>query len=268
MPMSGSSQSASLPSVFIQVFYHIAYQAQGVVLWCAIHTTVANTLPVRYHTAMPIVPEGVFLVDKPVGISSFDVVRRFRRVRGVRKMGHAGTLDPLASGLMIVAEGPATKLLSRFLKLPKTYEAEICIGESSTTADKEGEVTDRLEVRDLKEEDVCNTLSEMVGMLALPVPVYSAIKRGGEALYKKARRGETVEAPIKSMEVRDVVFVSMEARDGLCVVRARFDVGSGTYVRSLAVELGRRLGYPARLQNLRRTRVGEWRIEDAQSVPE
>ena len=210
------------------------------------------------------------LIDKPVGISSFDVIRRIRRDRGDRKLklGHAGTLDPLASGLMIVAEGPATKLLSQFLKLPKTYEAEVCIGQSTISGDRDGEVTQRLEVGGLSEEDVRNTIAGMVGTLDLSVPVYSAIKRGGEALYRKARRGEAVDAPVKPMEVRDAEFISMEERDGVCFVSVRFDVGSGTYIRSLAVELGKRLGYPARLENLRRTQVGDWRVEDAQQTPD
>ena len=213
-------------------------------------------------------PEGILLVDKPVGISSFDVIRRLRRVRDIRKMGHAGTLDPLASGLMIIGEGKATKLLSQFLKLPKTYEAEVCIGESSTTADREGEVTQRFDVRDMSEETVRTALVGMIGVLELPVPAYSAIKQGGVPLYKKARRGQTVEVPIKPMEVRSAEYISLKHRDGLCFVRVRFDVGSGTYIRSLAEELGKRLGFPARLENLRRTQIGEWRVEDAQPTPE
>jgi tRNA pseudouridine55 synthase len=219
-------------------------------------------------TLMANLPEGILLVDKPVGISSFDVIRRLRRARGVKKLGHAGTLDPLASGLMIIGEGKATKLLSQFLKLPKTYLAEVCIGESTTTGDKEGEVLRRLEVRDMSEETVRKKLVGMIGTRELPVPAYSAIKQGGVPLYKKARRGQTVDVPIKPMEVRSAELMSLEHRDGLCFVRVQFDVGSGTYIRSLAEELGKRLGFPARLENLRRTQIGEWRVEDAQPTPE
>jgi tRNA pseudouridine55 synthase len=215
---------------------------------------------------MATLPEGILLIDKPVGISSFDVIRRLRKTRGITKMGHAGTLDPLASGLMIIAEGKATKLLSQFLKLPKVYEAEVCIGESTTTQDKEGEVTAKEQVVSCREEEIRTVLTGMDGMLELPVPAYSAVKQGGVPLYKKARRGETVEVPIKSMEVRGAELLSITERDGLVFVIIRFDVGSGTYIRSLAVELGRRLGYPARLENLRRTQVGEWRVEDAVTV--
>ena len=200
-------------------------------------------------TLMANLPEGILLVDKPVGISSFDVIRRLRRARGIRKLGHAGTLDPLASGLMIIGEGKATKLLSQFLKLPKTYVAEVCIGESTTTGDKEGEVTERVQVVDCREKDIREILTGMTGVLELPVPAYSAIKQGGVPLYKKARRGQTVDVPIKPMEVRSAELISLEHRDGLCFVHVQFDVGSGTYIRSLAEELGKRLGFPARLEN-------------------
>jgi len=211
-------------------------------------------------------PEGILLIDKPVGISTFDVLRRLTKLHGKKKRGYAGTLDPLASGLVIVAEGKATKLLTEYLKLPKTYEAEICIGEATTTQDREGEVTERLEVGGLSEEAVRDALHGMTGVLELPVPVYSAIKQGGVPLYKKARRGEKVDVPIKPMDVCNVTLLSLEARDNYTYVRVVFDVGSGTYIRSLAVELGKRLGYPARLENLRRTQVGEWRVEDAMGI--
>ena len=208
-------------------------------------------------------PEGILLIDKPVGISTFDVLRRLTKLYGKKKRGYAGTLDPLASGLVIVAEGKATKLLTEYLKLPKTYEAEVCIGESSTTGDREGEVTERLEVAGMSEESVRDALESMKGTLDLPVPAYSAIKQGGVPLYKKARRGEEVVVPIKPMEVRDAKLLSFDTRDGYGFAKTLFDVGSGTYIRSLAVELGKRLGYPARLENLRRPQVGEWRGEDA-----
>jgi tRNA pseudouridine55 synthase len=211
---------------------------------------------------MTTTPEGILLVDKPVGISSFDVIRRLRKTRGVKKMGHAGTLDPLASGLMIVAEGKATKLLAQFLKLPKTYEAEVCVGESSTTGDREGEIVTRKQVVGCGEEDIRNALAGMVGTLELPVPAYSAIKQGGVPLYKKARRGEQVETPVRAMTVRAATYCGVRRQDDTVFIDVVFDVESGVYIRSLAEELGKRLGYPARLENLRRTQVGEWQVED------
>jgi len=215
---------------------------------------------------MPNLPEGVFLVDKPIGMTSFDVVRRLRKTRNVRKIGHAGTLDPLASGLMILAVGPATKLLHDYLKLPKSYEAEICLGERTATGDREGEVLEKSDASHLEEAAIAEVLTGMAGTLQLPVPAYSAIKRNGEALYKKARRGEQVDTPIKSMEIARALLTGVRRNKNTLFVSVLFKVGSGTYIRSLAEELGNRLGIPARLENLRRTQIGAWSINQATSL--
>ncbi len=208
----------------------------------------------------------MLLIDKPVGVSSFDIIRQLRRLRGTKKMGHAGTLDPLASGLLIVAEGAATKLLHEFLKLPKTYVAEICVGEKSDTGDREGEILERTNVAPLSEETIRSVLSDMEAVLRLPVPKYSAIKQGGEALYKKARRGEHVQVPVREMHVTRAKLLSQRTGDRCTFINVEFSVESGVYVRSLAEEFGRRLGYPARLENLRRTQVGEYRVVDAMQL--
>lgn len=205
----------------------------------------------------------IVLVDKPAGITSFDVIRRLRRKLGIRKMGHAGTLDPLASGLMLVGVGTGTKKLASLIKLPKTYEAEILLGERRSTGDLEGEVTEFVPVPELPLEDVLAALRSLKGTQELPVPVYSAIKQDGVPLYKKARKGEAVAAPVRAMEVREATLLGMAREGERLRLRVRFDVGSGTYIRSLAEALGERLGYPATLGGLRRTRVGEYRVEDA-----
>lgn len=167
--------------------------------------------------------EDIILIDKPKGITSFDVIRRLRKqleptlnhaVRGRArraKVGHAGTLDPLASGLMIIGVGPGTKKLNEYLKLPKTYEAEILIGEKRTTGDLEGEIVEECEVSELDEENVKKVLKEMIGELQLPVPAYSAIKRDGVPLYKRARKGEAVDVPIKPMLIRDAKLLSLQS---------------------------------------------------------
>jgi len=215
---------------------------------------------------MALLPEGMLLVDKPKGLSSFDVIRRLRRIRNIKKMGHAGTLDPLATGLMIIAEGSATKLLSNYIKLDKTYEAEVCLGERSGTGDAEGEVLESVSIDTVDTELLRKVAHDMVGPLELPVPVYSAIKQDGERLYKKARKGEHVTPPTRTMRVMETTYLDSALRNGLVFVTLRFHVGSGTYIRSLAEEYGRRLGYPARLENLRRTQVGEYSIEDAMAL--
>ncbi len=222
-------------------------------------------------------PDTLIFLDKPAGITSAKAVARVKRALGVRKAGHAGTLDPLATGLLIIGINEGTKKLSEYLKLPKTYEAEILLGLRTATGDLEGKVLEEKPVGEIAESAVQEALAGMVGTLELPVSPYSALKRGGEPLYKKARRGEEVEPVIRNMEIRSAEFLGIsethhssflqKARmmPGV-IVRTRFDVGSGTYIRSLAEELGRRLGYPATLAGLRRTRIGEFRIEDAKAL--
>lgn len=210
--------------------------------------------------------EDILLIDKPRGITSFDVIRRLRRKLGVQKMGHAGTLDPLASGLLIIGIGEGTKKLGEYLKLPKTYDAEVFVGERRSTGDMEGEVLEKKEVEELDTEQVKTTLKDMVGILELPVPAYSAVKVGGKRLYSEARKSVRVEPPMRAMELQDAVLNSIEKDSDGYVLDVRFSVASGVYIRSLAEELGRRLGYPATLKNLRRTQIGEFKVENAEKL--
>lgn len=220
----------------------------------------------------------ILYIDKPAGITSFDVIRILRKkfkkdetLNASRrvKMGHAGTLDPMATGLMLIGVGEGTKELSHLLKLPKTYEAEILLGVQTDTGDVTGKTMNRLigdQLTGVKDEEIEKVVDGMVGELKLPVPAYSAIKQGGEPLYKKARRGEKVETPIRTMIVSGVRDISVWHEGDTLKVRATFDVGSGTYIRSLAEELGRRLGVPATLSALRRTRIGEYDIKNAKTI--
>ena len=218
-------------------------------------------------------PENILLIDKPKGISSFDAIRRLRAATGVRKFGHAGTLDPLASGLLIIGREEGTKRLTEYLKLPKEYVAEILIGAKTASGDQGSAVLETSEVPELDEQIIRETLAGMVGTLRLPVSAYSAIKREGVPMYVRARaaaaKGEVVtDVLIRDMEVYEAEYIASryDRVDMRLVVEARFFVGSGTYVRSLAEELGKRLGYPATLQNLRRTRIGAFRVENAERV--
>ena len=213
------------------------------------------------------VPE-LLLIDKPIGITSMDVIRKLRRVMQIKKIGHAGTLDPLATGLMLVGTLSGTKKLTELIKLDKEYIAEIRIGESRTTGDMEGEVIHEKEVVGLTEAEVLKTLQTMVGELTLPVSAYSAIKVDGVPMYKRARKAEkmgtvVLDVPIRDMRVDEVELLDFSLSSSRAVAVVRFVVGSGTYVRSLGEELGQRLGYPATLQNLRRTKVGFYSIENA-----
>lgn len=205
----------------------------------------------------------ILCIDKPTGISSFDVIRILRKKLGLRKMGHAGTLDPLATGLLVIGIGAGTKKLKEMIGLSKVYEAEVLIGVRTATGDLEGRVEEEKDASGLTEADIRNALEKMTGTLTLPVPKYSAVKVKGMPLYRAARRGELVVPPKKEMSVTDTLVREVCFEGKTVVVAVRWSVSSGTYIRSLAEELGTRLGVPATLKSLRRTRVGELRVEDA-----
>lgn len=213
----------------------------------------------------------IILVDKPKGITSFDVIRMLRKKLGIKKMGHAGTLDPLATGLMIIGIGNGTKKLTEYLKLPKEYIAEIRLGERTTTGDLEGRVLATFKIEHIDTEYVKRVLAFMRGTITLPVSPYSAIKKNGVPYYKRAReaeqKGELMhDVPEREMEVFDAELVKAVCKNKRCVLTIRFNVGSGTYIRSLSEELGRRLGCPSTLQNLRRTKIGDFAVEQAEKL--
>jgi len=224
---------------------------------------------------MSVLPE-LLLIDKPKGISSFTVIRQLRRLTGVRKMGHAGTLDPLASGLMLIGVEKGTKKLTPLVGLDKEYVASILLGEQRSTGDMEGEIlTERPYAGDVSKEAVLEALRAMEGEIELPVSAYSAIKKDGVPMYKRARKaaekGEVVEdVPLRVMKVYETELLEIKeikTESGPRLeMKVRFKVGSGTYIRSLAEEVGRLLGYPAVMSDLRRTKVGEYRIEDAKQI--
>lgn len=215
----------------------------------------------------------ILLIDKPKGMTSFGVVARVRRILGVKKAGHAGTLDPLATGLMILGVGPGTKTLTSLVKLDKEYIAEILIGQRRSTGDMEGAVLEEKEVLALITTDIITTTLETLrGDITLPVSAYSAIKVDGVPMYKRARaaekKGELADGvPERAMRVDAAELLANDTiiydNKKFQLVTVRFAVGSGTYIRSLAEEFGRRIGYPATLYNLRRTKVGDYSIDDA-----
>jgi tRNA pseudouridine55 synthase len=211
---------------------------------------------------------GLLLIDKPKGITSFDVIRRLRRELGIKKMGHAGTLDPLASGLMLIGIGEATKQLTGLIKQDKEYVAEVLLGESRSTGDMEGEILEEVDVLFIDEDEVKEILHSLHGTLFLPVSAYSAIKKDGVPMYKRARKAEKsgekiTDVPMRTMQVHEAELLHIEQKENRAVLTVRFSVGSGTYIRSLAEEVGRRMGCPATLQNLRRTKVGVFDVKNA-----
>lgn len=210
----------------------------------------------------------ILLIDKPKGITSFDVIRKLRRKLGIRKMGHAGTLDPLASGLMIIGIEKGTKKLNEYLKLDKTYETHILLGIKTTTGDMEGDVIEenKLSCKDVSIKEIEKILDSMVGDIELEVPSYSAIKVKGKRLYKYAREGKSVLLPKKIMKIHSFVLNGISQNKLGCVINVNLDVGSGTYIRSISEEIGRKLGFPSTLYELRRIKIGDFNIEDAKTL--
>jgi len=220
----------------------------------------------------------ILLIDKPAGITSFDVIRQLRTRLGVKKIGHAGTLDPLATGLMILGVGQGTKKLTEFIKLDKEYIAEILIGESHTTGDMEGEIIESVTEVVLTPQAILEAVASLVGTLTLPVSAYSAIKKDGVPMYKRAREAAKmgkiiIAVPLREMKVYEAeeftIAINRDSRQlavGRMVITVRFFVSSGTYIRSLSEELGRRLGYPATLLSLRRTKIGKFDVQDAKKI--
>ncbi len=203
---------------------------------------------------------GILLADKPKGISSYDVIRVLQRKLNLKKVGHAGTLDPNATGLMILACGPATKRLGEFLKLPKTYEAEIVFGIETDTGDIVGNIVREKKDFTLEETALREAVAKIVGKNILPVPAYSAIKIAGKSLYKHTLAGTEIAKPEREMVVNEAEILSI-TKAGATV---RFAVESGTYIRSLVEAIGKSVGIPATLANLRRTVIGKFSLEQIQ----
>ncbi len=203
-------------------------------------------------------PEGIVLVDKPAGSTSHDAVAAVRRALGTTKVGHAGTLDPIATGLLVIGVGRATRLLRFLGGLPKTYEGTFRLGVETSTLDAEGEIV-RSAAVEVSEEDVREAAHALVGESLQRPPVYSAVKVGGRKLYEAARRGDSLEAdprPIR-VDVFDVISLRGEDADFLTVV------SGGTYVRVLVADVGAALGCGAHLTRLRRTAIGPLRVDHA-----
>jgi len=201
---------------------------------------------------------GLLLIDKPIGPTSHDVVARVRRLAGLRRVGHAGTLDPLAGGLLLVGLGPATRFLEYLVGLDKTYETTVRLGVSTTTYDAEGEPTTERPVA-LAAGQVAAALDAFRGPLRQRVPPHSAVKRDGRPLYERARRGEALDLPERAVVVYALELLAFAPPN----VTLRVVCSSGTYIRSLAHDLGAALGCGGHVAALRRTAVGTFSVDDA-----
>lgn len=216
----------------------------------------------------------ILLIDKPAGWTSFDVCAKLRgkikaeyRAKGEKptkrelRVGHAGTLDPFATGLLIILLGDTTKKAGEFLKLDKIYEAEVTLGATSTTGDPEGDITE-VNTHVPTRQDIETALQKFTGTITQTPPAYSAIKIGGQRAYKLARKGESVEIPTRQVTIYSLELLSYEYPH----LKIRAHVSSGTYIRSLAEDIGTALDSGAYCSALRRTKIADYSIDGVLSI--
>jgi len=210
----------------------------------------------------PIEPEGqVLLINKPKGWTSFDAVNRVRHILGVKKAGHAGTLDPLATGLLVVCTGRKTKELRHFQDLEKEYHVVIRLGARTASLDAETPVVNQQDCGGISGEQIQSTISRFVGRQMQVPPMYSAVKVRGRRLYKYARKGISVERPPREVFIQSITVQAIDLPD----VHMAVVCSKGTYIRTLVDDIGRELGCGAYVHSLERTRIGNFLIGDARS---
>lgn len=212
------------------------------------------------------VPSEIFSIDKPKGITSFDVIRLLRRKLGMKKIGHAGTLDPFATGLLIVGTNEGTKKLNEYMSLPKTYVMNVLLGRRTETGDPEGTILEEKEVKEIDESLLKKILKEMEGEIELPIPKYSAVKYKGVPLYTYARKNIPIEQKLRTTKIFYLKLLGIEPRENNVILKIEMKCGKGTYARAVGEEIGKRLGMPAMLQELRRTKIGDIDVNQAEKL--
>jgi tRNA pseudouridine55 synthase len=206
----------------------------------------------------------LLLIDKPRGWTSFDVVNKLRNVLHIRKMGHAGTLDPLATGLLLLCTGRLTKTLASYQGLDKWYEATIVLGKTTPSYDLETSFDSETDCSHLTDEEISQAATTFVGAQAQIPPSYSAVKVDGVRAYKQARRGKRVALSPRSIYIHRLKITHITLPEVRCTIHC----SKGTYIRSIAHDLGQRLGVGAYLSELRRTQIGDRHVREALTVGE
>lgn len=208
--------------------------------------------------------DGIININKPSGITSFDVVRRLRKILKIKKIGHTGTLDPLATGVLVVCTGRATRLVQDIEKLEKEYIAEFKLGFATDTYDIEGKVIESVENFNVTSEEIENVLKKFTGNIKQVPPMYSAIKINGQKLYDLARRGETIEREARDINIFSLKLLSFDGVNG----KISCKVSKGTYIRSLIFDIGMELKTFATMTSLQRTSVGNEKLEKSFTLEE
>jgi len=220
------------------------------------------------ETAEDFLDGQILLINKPLGWTSFDVVKKIKNLIRTKyslkkiKVGHAGTLDPLATGLLIVCTGKFTKLISKIQGQEKTYTGTITLGGTTPSFDLETEVDNNYETAHITEELIKESTTQFIGEIDQKPPIFSALKKGGERLYEKARRGETIEIESRKVTVREFTITSIENLE----VNFEIKCSKGTYIRSIAHDFGAALNSGGHLSKLCRTSIGEYQISEAIDV--
>jgi tRNA pseudouridine55 synthase len=206
----------------------------------------------------------VILIDKPAGWSSFKVIRKIRNAIDVKKVGHAGTLDPMATGLLIVATGKKTKSINEYQALEKTYTGTITLGKTSPSMDLETEIISEKPIDHISEEEIYKIRDEFLGIIKQIPPMYSAVKYKGKSLYHLARKGKVVERLEREVIVYDFIIKKINLPN----INFEITCSKGTYIRVIANDFGEKLGCGGLLSSLRRTKIGDYIVEDTFSVDE
>ncbi|WP_158860189.1 tRNA pseudouridine(55) synthase TruB [Lunatibacter salilacus] len=206
----------------------------------------------------------VFLVDKPYEWTSFDVVKKIRNALKIKKVGHAGTLDPLATGLLIICAGKMTKQIDTFQQQEKEYTGTFVIGKTTESFDLEKEVVDVADISHITESDILAAVKQLTGEIQQIPPMHSAIRKDGKRVYESARKGITLELDARTVTVNTFEITGISLPE----IHFRIVCTKGTYIRSLARDLGELLGVGAYLSALIRTRIGKYKLGDADNLPE
>lgn len=207
---------------------------------------------------------GILVINKPPGLTSHDVVSRIRRKFQIRQVGHAGTLDPMATGVLVILLGKSTKLFSEFEGFDKAYRATLILGIQTTTADIQGKILQKASYEHLSKAQVEQCLTKFVGQITQTPPMVSAIKFKGQRLYELARKGIVVERKPRPIKIKKLELVKFDP-PRVCVY---VECSKGTYVRQLAEDIGRELGNCACISEIERTQVGPFKIQDAVTLEE
>ena len=212
----------------------------------------------------------VLLIDKPLNWTSFQVVNKIRwlikqqfSIKKI-KVGHAGTLDPLATGLLILCTGKFTKKIETYQAQVKEYTGTITLGATTPSYDLESEIDQKFDISEISKEDILKNTQQFLGEIQQQPPIFSALKKNGKRLYEYAREGSKIDIPSRAVTIKEFEITKIE----LPCIEFRIVCGKGTYIRSLAHDFGRSLNNGAHLSGLRRTKIGEFRVEDAISVLE